>query len=87
MDKLFNITVDEEHCVSKWGDGFQSDYGELEKLRWLLPSHVTFHVASAAMPPHILQDVQNKLHMQSKKLVKVIHSPIFMLWLQGLRVH
>ncbi|KIK77846.1 hypothetical protein PAXRUDRAFT_165593, partial [Paxillus rubicundulus Ve08.2h10] len=73
-DRLFNITVDEGHCVSEWGDGFQSDYGELGKLRWLLPSHITFHVASATMPPHILQDVQNKLHMRSNRLVKVIWS-------------
>ncbi|KAF9224144.1 P-loop containing nucleoside triphosphate hydrolase protein [Gyrodon lividus] len=69
-NRLFNITVDKGHCISEWGDKFWSDYGELGKLWWLLPSHVMFHVASATMPPHVLRDVQNKLHMQSNRLVK-----------------
>lgn len=33
-----------------------------------------FHIVSATMPPHILRDVQKKLHMQSNRVVKVIRS-------------
>ncbi|KAH7918225.1 P-loop containing nucleoside triphosphate hydrolase protein [Leucogyrophana mollusca] len=71
-DKLFNVTLDEGHCVSEWGDSFRTEYGDLRKLRWLLPSHVMFHVTSATMPLHILRDVQRKLHMQGNKVVKII---------------
>ncbi|KAH7919783.1 P-loop containing nucleoside triphosphate hydrolase protein, partial [Leucogyrophana mollusca] len=73
-DRLFNVTLDEGHCVSEWGDSFRAEYGELGKLRWLLPSHVTFHVASATMPPYILRDVQGTLQMQGSKVVKIIRT-------------
>jgi superfamily II DNA helicase RecQ len=72
--KLFNITIDEGHCVSEWGDGFRPLYNELGILRWLLPSHVTFHVASATMPPHILSDVQTKLRINVNRVVKIQRS-------------
>ncbi|KIJ68869.1 hypothetical protein HYDPIDRAFT_81383, partial [Hydnomerulius pinastri MD-312] len=43
-NRLFNITVDEGYCVSEWGNGFRSDYGELGKLRWLPPSQNKLHM-------------------------------------------
>ncbi|EGN96635.1 hypothetical protein SERLA73DRAFT_154130 [Serpula lacrymans var. lacrymans S7.3] len=70
-ERLFNVTIDEGHCISEWGDGFRPEYNELGVLRWLLPPHVTFHIASATMPPHILQDIQMKLRIEKSNMVKV----------------
>ncbi|KIK76015.1 hypothetical protein PAXRUDRAFT_18508 [Paxillus rubicundulus Ve08.2h10] len=32
-DKLFNVTFDEGHCISEWGDDFRPLYGQLGNLR------------------------------------------------------
>lgn len=61
---LFNITVDEGHCISQWGKDFHPEYSQLGRLRWLLPSHVPFHVVSATLPSHILKDVLASLNMR-----------------------
>ncbi|KAG2341405.1 P-loop containing nucleoside triphosphate hydrolase protein [Suillus weaverae] len=37
-------------------------------------THVRFHTVSATMPPHILLDVQSKLHIWSYNLAKVVWS-------------
>ncbi|KIK77048.1 hypothetical protein PAXRUDRAFT_779201 [Paxillus rubicundulus Ve08.2h10] len=73
-DKLFNITFDEGHCISEWGDDFRPLYGQLGNLRWFLPNHTAFHVISATMPPHIISDVKTKLHMRPYNLAKIIRS-------------
>lgn len=67
MSKLFNITFNEGHCISQWGDDFHPEYGQLGILPWLIPLHVPFHVISATMPSLILSDVQAKLQMRTKK--------------------
>lgn len=60
--RLFNITFDEGHCISQWGgDDFRPEYKKTQMLRWLLPDHVRFHIASATMPPLILDDVRTIL--------------------------
>ncbi|KAG0691991.1 P-loop containing nucleoside triphosphate hydrolase protein, partial [Suillus ampliporus] len=61
---LFNITIDEGHCISQWGKDFHPEYGPLGRLRWLLPSHVPFHVVSATLPAHILKDISASLNMR-----------------------
>ena len=70
--KFFNITFDEAHCISQWGDDFQPEYGELGQLRWLIPSHIPFHVVSATMPTLVLNDVKAKL-MLGPNETTIIH--------------
>lgn len=88
---LFNITIDEGHCISQWGKDFHPEYSQLGKLRWLLPPHVPLHVVSATLPAHILKDVSASLNMQHENtsmirllndqqnvqvaVVKILHSP------------
>src|SRR6267154_3416503 len=72
--KIFNVTFDEGHCISEWGKDFRPQYSELGNLRWYLPDHVTVHVVSATMPPHILADVTSKLHIRPYNLARVTRS-------------
>ncbi|KAG1718543.1 P-loop containing nucleoside triphosphate hydrolase protein [Suillus lakei] len=60
---LFNPTIDEGHCISKWGKEFCPEYSQLGQLRWILPSHISFHVVSATMPSRILKDMMKTLNM------------------------
>ncbi|KAF9525693.1 P-loop containing nucleoside triphosphate hydrolase protein [Crepidotus variabilis] len=66
MSHLFNISIDEAHCVSQWGKSFRPEYADLGQLRWLLPS-VRFHLVSATMPELVLNDVRTKLLMKKEK--------------------
>ena len=65
--RLFAIIVDEAHCISKWGDSFRKEYGELGRLRSYVPTHVPFLVTSATMTPTVLLDIHNKLDLETSK--------------------
>ena len=69
--QLFNVSFDEGHCISQWGKQFRPEYAELGRLRWLLPSHVCFHVVSATMPELVLEDVKKKLNMQPNQTILI----------------
>ncbi|KAJ6610953.1 P-loop containing nucleoside triphosphate hydrolase protein, partial [Mycena sp. CBHHK59/15] len=55
------VFIDEAHCVSLWGGSFRSEYAELGVLRGRVPASVTFAIASATLPTHVLDDVCAKL--------------------------
>lgn len=60
------IVIDEAHCISQWGDNFRKKYGELSRLRALVPLGVPFLAASATLPPPVLLDIQQKLGFGTK---------------------
>ena len=72
--RLFNITFDEGHCISQWGEAFHPEYAQLGQLCWLVPAHVPFHVVSATMPKLVLNNVKAKLQMCAEKTVVIQHS-------------
>lgn len=63
--RLLCITMDEGHCISRWG-GFRPEYHEIGRLRYMLPRHVRFYVASATMPSIVMREVMDILHIQTK---------------------
>ncbi|KAG2124813.1 P-loop containing nucleoside triphosphate hydrolase protein [Suillus clintonianus] len=73
-EKIFNIMFDEGHCISEWGADFRPLYSQLGNIRWYLPDHVSVHVVSATMPPHILADVTSMLRIRSHNVARVTRS-------------
>lgn len=63
---VMGVSCDEGHCISQWGDTFRPEYGQLGRLRWILPSHIRFHVVSATMPQKVLQDIKERLFMRNE---------------------
>ncbi|KAG1837238.1 P-loop containing nucleoside triphosphate hydrolase protein [Suillus subluteus] len=59
---------------NEWGEDFRPVYSQLGNIRWYLPDHVTVHVVSATMPPHILADVISRLRIQPYNLARVTRS-------------
>jgi superfamily II DNA helicase RecQ len=57
QEHLRLVFIDEAHCVSLWGGSFRSEYAELGVLRGRVPANVTFAIASATLPSHVLDDV------------------------------
>ncbi|KIJ09268.1 hypothetical protein PAXINDRAFT_164396 [Paxillus involutus ATCC 200175] len=71
VSHIFNITIDEGHCVSEWGKEFRPEYSQLGRLRWILPPQIPFHIVSATMPSRILKDVISTLNMRRENISKV----------------
>ncbi|KAG1728758.1 P-loop containing nucleoside triphosphate hydrolase protein [Suillus paluster] len=56
-----------DRCFNNLWRNFRPEYSQLGRLRWLLPSHVPFHIVSATLPSHILKDV-------SVAVIEMLHS-------------
>lgn len=67
VQKVISIIWDEGHCVSKWAD-IRPEYKDIERLRYLLPKNIPFYITSATLPPIVLQDVMDILHVRPNKV-------------------
>jgi superfamily II DNA helicase RecQ len=63
--KIAAFVIDEAHCITQWGDKFRTEYGELGTLRAFVPIHVPFLVASATLPPPVLAQVRQTMHIRA----------------------
>ncbi|KII91475.1 hypothetical protein PLICRDRAFT_696510 [Plicaturopsis crispa FD-325 SS-3] len=62
VKNCIHLVIDEAHCISEWGgDDFRPDYKRTGLLRGRLPSGTPALVASATMPPDILDDLVYQL--------------------------
>ncbi|KAF8995579.1 P-loop containing nucleoside triphosphate hydrolase protein, partial [Cyathus striatus] len=55
-DNLKMVIIDEAHCISQWGEDFQTDYSLLSKLRLFFPPSTPFLATSVTLPPTALHD-------------------------------
>ncbi|KAJ7346309.1 P-loop containing nucleoside triphosphate hydrolase protein [Mycena albidolilacea] len=69
QEHLRLIFIDEAHCVSLWGGSFRSEYAELGILRGRVSTNVTFAIASATLPSHVLDNVCAKLKIGTDAVV------------------
>lgn len=75
--RLLYFVFDEGHCVSQisqWGKTFRNQYLYIGNIRYLLPPNIPFYVASATLPPPILRDVSDILHLRPENTEKIIRS-------------
>jgi superfamily II DNA helicase RecQ len=59
---VISIVWDEGHCVSRWAD-IWSEYKDIEQLQYLLSKEIPFYVTSVTLPPLVLCDVMDILHI------------------------
>ena len=63
------ITVDEAHCISKWGYDFRPAYLKISELRGVFPE-VPVLALTATATSHVVDDIQEKLLFKSKHVLK-----------------
>lgn len=70
VSRLLHFIYDEGHCVTEWA-GFRQQYTEVGALRNIL-TDIPIYVASATLPPPILDKVCSHLQLQAGN-TEVIH--------------
>jgi len=63
------ITVDEAHCISKWGYDFRPAYLKISELRSVFPE-VPVLALTATATSFVVDDIQEKLLFKSKHVLK-----------------
>ena len=71
--RLLNFIFDEGHCISQWG-AFRKEYQHLGSLRYLIPEHVPFYIPSATLPPLVLLDIAEVLHLRTEQREYIMRS-------------
>ncbi|TFY80646.1 hypothetical protein EWM64_g3363 [Hericium alpestre] len=61
--RLLSFIWDEAHCVKTWSE-FRGHYKEASRLRYLIPRSIPFFLASATLPPPVLDDVMTILQIR-----------------------
>lgn len=63
--RVISIIWDEGHCISKWS-AFRPEYKTAGRLRYVIPKHIPFYITSATLPPIVLRDVMDILHVRKE---------------------
>ncbi|KAF9467976.1 P-loop containing nucleoside triphosphate hydrolase protein [Collybia nuda] len=59
---ILYFTFDEGHCISQWGK-FRKEYLLVGDLHYLISEDIPFYVTSATLPPTVLLDITEILHL------------------------
>ena len=65
--KICLITVDEAHCISRWGYDFRPSYLEVAKIREMLPN-IPVLALTATATPDVVVDIMDKLLFKQKNI-------------------
>ncbi|KAF8921829.1 P-loop containing nucleoside triphosphate hydrolase protein [Mucidula mucida] len=72
QDNIIQVAMDEGHCITEWGtDEFRPEYGQLITLIRRMPSGVPVLIASATLPPEVIDDIRYKLQLTNSRLIAV----------------
>ncbi|KAJ7619939.1 P-loop containing nucleoside triphosphate hydrolase protein [Mycena polygramma] len=61
--RALGTIIDEAHCASQWGGDFRPHYGQLNRLRAILPVGAPILAASATLSPSALKDLCSGLDL------------------------
>jgi DEAD/DEAH box helicase len=53
--RLICVAVDECHLITKWGNSFRPEYGQLNTFKQMMPNHVAFFGCSATLDKNDLK--------------------------------
>lgn len=70
---IMYFTFNEGYCISQWGK-FQKEYLLMGDLQYLISKDIPFYNASATLPPAVLLDIINILHLQLGRTEKILCS-------------
>jgi superfamily II DNA helicase RecQ len=71
--RLLNFIFDEGQCISQWGS-FRNEYLHLGLLRYLIPEAVPFYIPSATLPPAVISDIGEILHLRADSTERIMCS-------------
>ena len=71
LPHVIGIVIDEAHCVVNWGT-FRTEYKNMGLLRHILPTSIPLYLASATLPPSILNDVRKLMHIRDDACVEIM---------------
>jgi hypothetical protein len=67
IKQVISIVWEEGHFTSKWAD-IRPEYKDIERLWYLLPKEIPFYIMTTTLPPVILQNVMEILHIRPNKV-------------------
>lgn len=67
---IWQVTVDEAHCVSQWGPDFRPSYLKIKEFISLLPNRPAVSAFTATATAAVEQDILEQLQLQAPVLVR-----------------
>ncbi|KAF9011536.1 P-loop containing nucleoside triphosphate hydrolase protein [Hymenopellis radicata] len=72
QNNVIQVSIDEAHSITEWGtDDFRPEYSQLVTLLRRMPSGVPVLIASATLPPEVMNDIQYKLRLTDCRVISV----------------